>query len=242
MTASTTADGSSSDTGGDPTRIEPYVVALEREGRVTRTFRRLDEPRQRAIIDAILDEATDKGPASVNIKSIAARAGVSVGSLYQYFPDRDGLLDFAVELCTRYVLDFLAMSRPYLLAMPLPEALNAYLTVGVDWGRTQAGMVRFFGRTAYQGDPELAERAVRPIATAMRELTRAMLAQAAERGELRAGLDMEAAARLVNVLTLALGDSQLLPYLNTYFQTTDESMTPDRITACFVDFVIRAVT
>jgi AcrR family transcriptional regulator len=223
------------------TTLAPYIAGLEGEGRVTRTFRRLDEARQRAVLDAILEEAMERGPASVNVKSIAARAGVAVGSLYQYFPDRHGLLDFAVELCVRYMVDFLTRSRPYLLAMPLRDALNSYLAVGVEWGRTEANIVRFLGRAAYQGDPALAERAVRPIGTAMRELTHDMLSGAAERGGLRADLDLEAASRLVNVLTLALADSQLLPYLNTYFQATDDSMPPDRMTRAFVDFVLAAV-
>jgi AcrR family transcriptional regulator len=225
----------------DWTSLAPYMSALEKEGRVTRTFARLGEARQRAIVEAILEEATERGPASLNVKHVAARARVAVGSLYQYFPDRDGLLDFAVELCVRYMLDFLAQSRPYLLDMPLRQALHEYLSVGVEWGRTEAKLVRFLGRAAYQGDPALAERAVRPIATAMRELTRDILVAAVGRGEIRSDVDLEAAARLVNVLTIGVGDSQLLPYLNTYFQATDESMPADRLTAAFVKFVLAAI-
>lgn len=224
------------------TTLEPYIVALEREGRVTRTFVRLEAHRQRAVIDAILDEATEHGPAAVNIKKVAARAGVAVGSLYQYFPDRDGLLDFAVELSVRYTQDFLAGARPFLAAMPLREALHSYLATGVEWGRTQSGMVRFLGKAAYQGDPILEERAVKPIAAAMRQLTHDIVVHAAERGELRPGLDVEAAARIVNVLALSIWDSQLLPYLNSYFQVTDASMTPDRLVAAFVEFVVQAIT
>ncbi len=226
----------------DWTGLAPYIVALEKEGMVTRTFGRLDEGRQRAIVDAILEEATERGPASVRIKTVAARAGVSVGSLYQYFPDRDGLLDFAVELAVRYVLDVLETSRPYLLSLRLADGLHAYLTVGVEWGRTDTKLMRFLGRAAYDGDPTLAERAVRPLATAMRALTRDLLANAAVRGEIREDVDLEAASRLVNVLALATADSQLLPYLNDYFQVTDETMPPDRVAAAFVNFVLEAVT
>jgi AcrR family transcriptional regulator len=225
----------------DWTSLTPYVAVFEKEGRVTGTFARLGEARQRAIVDAILEEAMERGPASVNVKNIAARAHVAVGSLYQYFPDRDGVLDFAIELSTRYMLDFLAAARPYLLDMPLRQALHEYLSVGVEWGRNEAKLVRFLGRAAYQGDPALAERAVRPIATAMRELTRDILIAAVGRGEIRRDLDLEAAARLVNVLTLAIADSQLLPYLNTYFQATDESMSADRLASEFVRFVLAAV-
>lgn len=217
--------------------LAPYVAALETEGRVTRTFRRLDECRQRAVVDAILEEATEKGPTALNIKSVAARAGVAVGSLYQYFPDRQGLLDFAVELSVRYVLDVLEQSRPYLLQLPLDRALETYLGVGIEWGRADAKLFRFLGRAAYQGDPVLVERAVRPIATPMRSLVHDLLAAAASRGELRSDLDVDAAARLVHALSLTVADSQLLPYLNGYFQVTDETMPAGRVTAAFVDLV-----
>jgi AcrR family transcriptional regulator len=217
------------------------LLDLEQQGKITRTFRRLDPERQRLILDAILIEAAEKGPAALNIKAVAKRAGVAVGSLYQYFPDRNGMLDFAIELCVRYLSEMFALSRPYLLAMPLAEALSSYLSVGIEWGQTETGLVRFFGRAAYQGDPDLAERVVRPIATVMRDLMRDLLVQAAERGEIRADMDMEAAARLVNLLMIAFGDSQLLPYLNTYFQASGESLPPERVGAALVPFILGGI-
>jgi len=212
----------------DWNQFSSYIILAEQQGQVTRTFRRLDPTRQQAVIQAILDEAALRGPAALNIKQVAQRAGVSVGSLYQYFPNRDGLLDFAIELCVRYLTDLFEMSRPYLLAMPLSDALRSYLTVGVEWGQTETNLVRFFGRAAYQGDPALAERVVRPIAALMRDLVRDILAQAAARGEIRPDVDVEATARVVNTLMIAIGDSQLLPYLNTYFQVSDGDVTPGR--------------
>ena len=51
----------------DWTNFQPYISQLEQEGFVTRTFRRLDSERQEAIFNAILEEAIEKGPASLNI-------------------------------------------------------------------------------------------------------------------------------------------------------------------------------
>jgi AcrR family transcriptional regulator len=217
------------------------LLDLEQQGKITRTFRRLDPDRQRLILDAILIEAAEKGPALLNIKAVAKRAGVAVGSLYQYFPDRDGMLDFAIELCVRYMNEMLALSRPYLLAMPLAEALSAYLSVGIEWGQIETGMVRFIGRAAYQGDPDLVERVVRPIATVMREMIRDLLAQASARGEIRTEVDMEASARLVNLLMIAFGDSQLLPYLNTYFQASGEAVPAEQVGAALVPFILQGI-
>ena len=226
----------------DWTVFQPYILQLEQEGKVSRTFRRLDSARQRVVIDAILEEATEKGPASLNIKEIARRADVSVGSLYQYFPNRDGLLDFAIELCVRYMTNMFELSHPYLTAMPLREALNAYLSTGLEWGKTETGLVRFFGRAAYQGDPALAERLVRPVAEAMRKIAFEMLAGAIQRGEIRPDVDLEAASRLVNGLMIVVGDSQLFPYLNTYFQITDEKVPPEYILETLVPFILKALS
>jgi len=221
--------------------FQSYIQSLEEAGKATRTFRRLDPARQQAVINAILEEATQKGPASLNIKEIARRADVSVGSLYQYFPNRDGLLDFAIELCARYMTDMFDLSRPYLTAMPLREALNAYLSVGLEWGKTETGLVRFYGRAAYQGDPHLAERLVRPVAEAMRKITLAMLEGAVQRGEIRPDVDLETVSRLVNGLMIVVGDSQMLPYLNTYFQITDEKVSQEHILETLVPFILKAL-
>ncbi len=218
-----------------------YIQQLEDEGKVSRTFRRLDPPRRQAVINAILEEATEKGPASLNIKEIARRADVSVGSLYQYFPNRDGLLDFAIDLCVRYMTDLFEMSGPYLQAMPLKEALRSYLSVGIEWGKTEIGLVRFFGRAAYQGDPDLAERVVRPVAEIMRKIMGSMLENAVQKGEISPQMDLEAACRLVNGLMIVVGDSQMLPYLNTYFQMTDERVPPERLLDTLVDFILKGL-
>jgi AcrR family transcriptional regulator len=225
----------------DWTNFQPYILQLEHEGKVTRTFRRLDPERQQAVINAILEEAAEKGPATLNIKEIARRGNVSIGSLYQYFPNRDGLLDFAIELCVRFSIGIFREYRPILAALPLKEALNAYMLGGLEWGQTATGLVRFFGRAAYQGDPVLAERVVRPIAEVMRETVQEILAQAAARGEIRPGLDVEAATRIVNALTIVIGDSQLLPYLNTYLQVSDDRIPAERINTALVEFILHGV-
>jgi AcrR family transcriptional regulator len=221
--------------------FQTLILQFEEAGKVTRTFRRLDPERQRAVVNAILEEATAKGPASLNIKEISRRAGVSVGSLYQYFPNRDGLLDFAIELCIRYTTCMFQEIRPILAAMPLKEALSAYLMGGLEWGQTEMGLVRFFGRAAYQGDPDLAERVVCPIATVMRETLHEILKQSQLRGDIPPSTNFDEITRIVNALLIAVSDSQLLPYLNVYFQVTDDTVSSKRIMAALIEFILRGL-
>ncbi|MGD8397439.1 MAG: TetR/AcrR family transcriptional regulator [Anaerolineae bacterium] len=225
----------------DWAQVHVHILQLEEDGVVTRTFRRLDPERQQVILLAILDEAAEEGPAAFNVKMVATRAAVSVGSLYTYFPDREAMLAFAVELCVRFVTDAFCEFRPFLLAMPLRDALGAYLVGGLEWSRLYQGLLRLFARAAYHGDPELADSLVRPVATVLREMVRDMLAAAAGRGELRPGVDLEAAARLVHALTIAAGDSQLLPYLNIYFQVTDDDVLPGQAFEAAVDLILHGI-
>jgi AcrR family transcriptional regulator len=153
---------------------------------------------------------------------------VAVGSLYQYFNNRKGLLAFTTALTVQLLTDVFATIRPFLLEMSLRDALCAYLSEGMKWGQTMQGLIQFYGRAAYTGDPALTETVIRPVAVAMRETMLEMLTAAQARGELRPGLDLEAAARAVNAWIIALGDSQMFPYLNTYFQVTDETVVFER--------------
>ena len=223
-------------------QLQTHILELEKQGLVTRTFRRLDPARQGAVIQAILDEAAEKNPTSLNIKQIAERARVAVGSLYQYFGNRDNLLAFAVELCVYQLTDLFALSHPYLVEMPLREALSAYLSYGIEWSQTQQGFIQFFGRAAYQGDPDLTAKVVEPVATAMRETVEEMLRGAVQRGEVRQDLDLEATARVINAMLISVGDSQLLPYLNQYFQITDETVSIERIIASMVHLIMNGIT
>ncbi len=126
-------------------------------------------------------------------------------------------------------------------AMPLQDALQAYLMGGLEWSQAAMGLVRFFGRAAYQGDPNLTERVVRPVATVMREAMQEILTQAQARGEIRPEVDIAAVARAVNALMIAVGDSQLLPYLNNYFQITDKKVSLERVSNALLDLIQRGI-
>ena len=54
------------------------------------------QARSRALVDAILDAAArileEQGREALNTNLVADKAGVSIGSLYQYFPNRDAII------------------------------------------------------------------------------------------------------------------------------------------------------
>ncbi len=225
----------------DWSQIHVHILQFEQEGLVTRTFRRLDPERQQAVIHAILEEASEKGPTSLNIKEVARRADISVGSLYQYFGNRDGLLEFTTALCVRYMVDLFNQFTPMLSALPLDEGLRYYILGGVEWSQTEAGLARYFGRAAYQGDPALSDSIIRPISKAMRGTVEGILTQAVARGEIRPDVDFEATVRVINALMIAVGDALLFPFINDYFQVTDADMLQERVVDAMVKMILNGI-
>ncbi|MEO7221155.1 MAG: TetR/AcrR family transcriptional regulator [Devosia sp.] len=67
--------------------------AVEREPK----FRRRAEARPEEVLDAALDLFIERGFASTRVEDIAARAGLSKGAVYLYFPSKEAVLEGIVR-------------------------------------------------------------------------------------------------------------------------------------------------
>jgi AcrR family transcriptional regulator len=97
-------------------------------------------PRQRRshqTVDRIVESAArifdEVGYPSTTTNEIAAEAGVSIGSLYQYFPNKDAIL---VEIARRHVSTSLAaldeLLKRFDAQMPLDELIASVITLLID--------------------------------------------------------------------------------------------------------------
>jgi AcrR family transcriptional regulator len=97
--------------------------------------RRPTQERARITVDAILEAAADvfdaHGFEGGTTERIALRAGVSVGSMYQYFPTKSALL---VALAERSCADMQARQRSWLARLDAEQPdLDAGLRGFVEW-------------------------------------------------------------------------------------------------------------
>jgi AcrR family transcriptional regulator len=72
-------------------RIPPSPPASPPGRRTAPRWRRLPEERPRQIIDAALDVFGERGLAGARLEDIARRAGVSKGTIFLYFPNKEEL-------------------------------------------------------------------------------------------------------------------------------------------------------
>jgi AcrR family transcriptional regulator len=118
------------------------------------------QDRSRATVEAILGAAVDllsaRGYVDTSTNDIAARAGISIGSLYQYFPNKDAI---ATALFERH-----ARGIDAIVQTALADLRRAELPVREVFRRLLAGF-----ETLHQSDPKMA-RAVDPLADGRQQL------------------------------------------------------------------------
>ncbi|MGO9028048.1 MAG: TetR/AcrR family transcriptional regulator [Acidimicrobiales bacterium] len=89
--------------------------------------RRAADTRER-ILEAAAHVFAEYGYAAGTTNRIAERAGVSIGSLYQYFPNKDSIL---VELVHAHVNAGISIIQRHLSASAMPESLDAQIRLFV---------------------------------------------------------------------------------------------------------------
>ena len=102
--------------------------------------------RSKATVDALL-EATAQvlvshGYQKATTNRIAERAGVSIGSLYEYYPNKDALVASLIEKHTYDVLHQLMSLMQKYISLPPDEALRVWLSAMVSVLNERAELLR----------------------------------------------------------------------------------------------------
>lgn len=78
----------------------------------TETFYRLPQEKRDRLVAAIYDELSRVPVTELSINRIVHGAGISRGSFYQYFRDRDDLILYLLEHVNRCVAEFVSSAAP----------------------------------------------------------------------------------------------------------------------------------
>ena len=111
---------------------------------LTDARKQASQKRSRATVDALV-EATARilvkaGFDHASTNRIAGEAGVSIGSLYQYFPSKEALVGAVMDRHQRELMQVVRGVLPQVAGLPMQQALRKLITLGI---------------TAHQIDPKL---------------------------------------------------------------------------------------
>jgi AcrR family transcriptional regulator len=112
----------------------------------TKARKSASQERSRLTVNAIL-EATARvlikeGYDRSSTNRIAAKAGVSIGSLYQYFPSKEALVAAVSERHSREVLRSIRSALIKVAARPIEEAVHGFVSIAIDAHRVNPKLHR----------------------------------------------------------------------------------------------------
>jgi AcrR family transcriptional regulator len=94
--------------------------------------RKPQQQRSKATVDAIIQAGficvAERGAGATTTRHIADTAGISVGSLYEYFQNKEAVFDAMSQRMVEEVVAMLARLTPQITRLPLGEAVKLMLT------------------------------------------------------------------------------------------------------------------
>ena len=115
------------------------VPRLRRVPRQARSRERLAR-----MLDAAEELLVTEGPAALTTTRVAAAAGVSVGSLYQYLPDKEAIVE---ALAGRYLAEFEALMEELAAQAPFEDPVGTLIDAFATRYRERPGYrALWFGR------------------------------------------------------------------------------------------------
>ena len=115
-------------------------------------LKKLSEEQLERLLEAGVGEFALRGPAGTNMRTIADRAGISVGALYKYYGDKDGFfracLDRSLEALDRTLAEVTSEEAGF------REYARRIIRALLRFSREHAGYVRLYCVLAASGGEE----------------------------------------------------------------------------------------
>ncbi len=202
----------------------------------TPRWRRRKEARPAELIAAALDLFAERGFAGTKIEDVAARAGVTKGTIYLYFGSKEALLEAVVretivseiERAERHVDEYTGSAR---------ELLETYLR---NWwhavGETKLAAIAKLMMAESASFPDLAAFYVREVVQRGRRLLARVLERGVASGEFRS-VDVPQAVRVV--LAPLLHASM---WRQSFFQCEQMPLDVEAYLRTHIDLVMHGIT
>jgi AcrR family transcriptional regulator len=194
---------------------------------------RRKDARPQELLDAALDLFVERGFAATRSEDVAARAGVSKGTLYLYYPSKEELLK---EVIRHHVINPISEGVQIIREFdgPTPELLALMLRLWWERiGETRASGIVKLMTSEVRNFPEIAQFYVDEVVTPSNQMLASVIQRGIARGEFR-GVDVpEATHALVGPLVFLALNKHSLGACSAAFL-----LDPKVVIAALVDMVL----
>jgi len=184
-------------------------------------FERLSIEKQTRIVNASVSEFAEKDYETASMNVVVNQAGISKGSLFNYFKTKSTLYDYVYALTLGEVKAYLKDVRDSTTGLPFNERLAQIIDSGVQFITDHPRLAKIYFRLVYSGDSPNRKK----IMTELQLLSNDYLGEIIQDGIDRKELN----SNLIKGQAIFYLDAVLNHFLKEYHEALSEGTQLDRI-------------
>lgn len=195
------------------------------------TFHKISEEKQQKILDAALNEFAQYGYSEANINKIAERAGISVGSIYKYFNDKQSLYLMIVN----YSADTLKEVLSQIIGQNDDFFTMVEKIIGAiqEYSKIYENLFKLYNEMTAENNFELTWKTAGSVEGVTADLYSSLIVKAQESGAVRKDLDPRYFAFFLDNLFVMLQFSYSCDYYKERLKMfVDEDVLQDDVMMC----------
>ena len=155
----------------------------------TNKFEQLPEEKQSRIVNASISEFAEKDYETASMNTVVNLAGISKGSLFNYFKTKSVLYDHIYQLALGEVKLYLRDVRDETIDLSFENRLSKVVDSGVLFITEHPRLARIYFRLVYSGDSPNREKIVSELQAMSNDYLGNIIQDAMDRNELNPNLD-----------------------------------------------------
>jgi len=176
------------------------------------TFNKISEEKRQRVLDAAIDEFSSRGFSSANINVIAKNAGISIGSMYNYFSSKDDL--YLTVINHGYKILESIINKIDLEEGDIFDKIEKLLRSAQSYAKKYPRLHQIYLDTSTEGSSHLSKRLSKKMESITADFYHKSLKESMDRGVIASDTDEYIASFCIDNLMLLLQFS----YTSKYFQ------------------------
>ncbi|HAV77214.1 MAG TPA: hypothetical protein DCX53_07660 [Anaerolineae bacterium] len=167
------------------------------------TFLNLPEEKRATIVNAAIEEFAEYGLENASTNRLVANSGISKGSFYQYFEDKQDVFMYLLTVLENEKMEYFTDKRPPNMNMDTFQYFRWMIKIGMEFNTTHPRLTQaitrvMFGEGMYYGNTfaDIREKTSQGLKT--------MIEGAIERGEVDPSVDVELAVMVMETWSNAI--------------------------------------
>lgn len=166
------------------------------------TFLNLPDEKRKVIVDAAIDEFAESGLENASTNRIVAKGGISKGSFYQYFEDKQDVFMYLLTVLENEKMEYFNGKHPPSMHMDTFQYFRWMIKEGMQFNSGYPHLVQAISRVMfgegmyYRNFANIRERSQQGL--------RAMIRQAIQNGEVDPSVDVDLAVMIMETWSNAI--------------------------------------